>query len=122
MVEEGSTLPLPSSLATQYVQELLGEKIVCTLDDGRTVKGTFICIDRLSNIILTNNVVEERTIHTADYSQYKKSSLSPSYIDRQLSMKRHLGQAMIPGSRLVKVELEETTHEQILKSLARESS
>lgn len=110
----------PVAAATQYVHKLLGKDIVCTLDDGRTVKGTFICIDRLSNIILTNNVVEERTIQTADYARYNNYKQRPFRTEtnnRPLTVKRHLGQAMIQGSRLVKVEIEQTTHEQIMQSI-----
>jgi small nuclear ribonucleoprotein (snRNP)-like protein len=103
-----------SSLATRYTKQLLGKKIVCTLDDGRTVRGTFICIDRLSNIILTKNVVEERMIDTADYAPYAAEA---KLQNRQLPVKRYLGQAMIQGSRLVKVELEQSVHEEIMDSI-----
>jgi small nuclear ribonucleoprotein (snRNP)-like protein len=117
----------------QYVHQLLGRKIVCTLDDGRTVKGTFLCLDRLSNIILTNNVVEERTIDLADYRQYHSNNNNDnnnndnnnnnnndnnhSHHHPTLPMKRLLAQAMIPGSRLVKVEIQQSLHEQIMNSI-----
>lgn len=29
------------------MKELLGSRMKCTLDDGRTVSGTFVCLDRL---------------------------------------------------------------------------
>lgn len=103
-------------MSVQYAHQLLGKNILCTLDDGRTVKGTFLCIDRLSSIILTNNVVEERMIKTADYRQYTSNNSNMNN-PQTLPMKRLLAQAMIPGSRLVKVEVEGSIHEQIMNSI-----
>jgi small nuclear ribonucleoprotein (snRNP)-like protein len=107
-----------SSMALQYTHQLLEKTIVCTMNDGRTVRGTFLCIDRLSNIILTNNVVEERTIELADYRQHNSNRSSNKNNCQTLSCKRVLAQAMIPGSRLVKVEVEQSIHEQIMNSLS----
>ena len=78
------------------LQNLLGQKIKCTLDDGRTAMGTFICVDRLSNLILTN-VVEERMVCSSDYSDYRTEDIL---------VRRDLSQAMVPGERLLKVEVE----------------
>jgi hypothetical protein len=30
-----------------FILNLLGEKVICTLSDGRTASGRFICLDRL---------------------------------------------------------------------------
>ena len=98
--------------AVNYVKSILGEPVTCTLDDGRKVHGTFLCVDRLQNIILTD-VVERRTIDTADYgfsdgaSSKKNKTLLP--------VQRHLAQAMVPGNRLVKVEIAESIHNTKIK-------
>ena len=38
---------IPSHPAQAKMQQLLGKKLKCTLSDGRTATGTFICMDRL---------------------------------------------------------------------------
>jgi small nuclear ribonucleoprotein (snRNP)-like protein len=105
-------------LALDYAKSILGQPITCTLDDGRTVQGKFLCIDRLRNIILTN-VVERRTIQTSDY-RFGDESHDPedASTNKTLPVERHLGQAMVPGSRLVKVEIEKSIHEEKMKCLA----
>jgi small nuclear ribonucleoprotein (snRNP)-like protein len=30
-----------------FVQHLLGQRVVCTLTDGRTATGRLVCVDRL---------------------------------------------------------------------------
>ena len=90
--------------AQVFVKSILGRTIQCTLDDGRTATGVFICLDRLKNMILTN--VEEQ--------QRISSSKSPSDFGTDnnkyeeggaIYRKRRLSQAMIPGKHLVKVHL-----------------
>ena len=83
---------------TDVLHKLLGARIKCTLDDGRSATGRFICVDRLMNIILTD-AVEERMISTSDYSDSTNATL-PAV--------RKLGQALIPGERLTKVEIEKS--------------
>lgn len=102
---------------------LLGKRMKSTLSDGRTLTGTFICIDRLKNLILTD-VTEERMIDPSDY-RYRvgdgdgdnnnnnngdndgnndDDDINPMD-GRVVKVERHISQAMIPGSRLVKVEI-----------------
>lgn len=86
---------------TEVLHKLLGERIKCTLNDGRSATGRFICVDRLMNLILTD-VAEERIISTSDYSDSK---------DEKIPAVRMLGQALIPGERLAKVEIERSVFE-----------
>lgn len=104
---------------------LLGKRVKATLSDGRTLTGIFICIDRLKNLILTN-VIEERLVDPADYTYRHRheddgnngaggSTASPTRTDtttttaggggRLRKVERRISQAMIPGSRLVRVEI-----------------
>ena len=53
-------------------------------------------------MILTN-VVEERWIYSSDYS---------STTSKRLLARRELSQAMIPGSRLVRVEIDSTVYKE----------
>mmetsp|Transcript_7395 Transcript_7395/g.15860 ORF Transcript_7395/g.15860 Transcript_7395/m.15860 type:complete len:142 (+) Transcript_7395:389-814(+) len=108
--------------AFEYTKSvLLGKRIKSTLSDGRTLTGTLICIDRLKNLILTN-VIEERLIDPLDYryrrdgddndvdadAQNDNDNEKPIINDgssRLRKVERHISQAMIPGSRLFKVEI-----------------
>jgi small nuclear ribonucleoprotein (snRNP)-like protein len=85
-----------TATAREKVQSLLGERIKCTLDDGRSVTGTFLCVDRLTNLILTN-ALEERMVYSADYSDTK---------DEKIVTTRSLSQVMIPGERLQMLEVD----------------
>lgn len=59
------------------------------------------------NVILTN-VIEERTIQTRDYTYEPNIST----VNKEMTVRRELGQAMIPGSRLVKVEIAKSIHDE----------
>ena len=85
--------------AREKVQSLLGERVKCTLDDGRTVTGTFLCVDRLTNLILTN-ATEERMVSSADYSDTKQEKIIAT---------RKLSQVMIPGDRLEALEVDKAS-------------
>lgn len=87
---------MTSVTAREKVQSLLGERLKCTLDDGRSVTGTFVCVDRLTNLILTN-ATEERMVYSADYSDTK---------DEKILATRRLSQVMIPGERLKMLEVD----------------
>ncbi len=69
----------------------------------------FWCFLFRKNVILTN-VIEERLINTRDYIYEPTNSTA----NRQMTVRRELGQAMIPGSRLVKVEIEKSIHDDIM--------
>ena len=87
--------------AQAYISSILGQKIKCTLDDGRTATGEFICLDRLKNIIL-QNVTEERLTIVPPLRGNDGECLD----DKQgFRRQRRLSQAMIPGKHLVKVHL-----------------
>jgi small nuclear ribonucleoprotein (snRNP)-like protein len=69
------------------------------------------------NLILTN-VVEERQINTDDYKCRKKDGdededqkRDKQMTTKTMTVQRHLTQAMIPGSRIVKLEIEQSIHD-----------
>jgi small nuclear ribonucleoprotein (snRNP)-like protein len=84
------------------MHKLIGQSVKCTLDDGRTATGTFVCLDRLRNIILSD-VLEERPVPASVYGGDSNTILVAE---------RQLAQAMIPGAHLVKVEITKDVHEQ----------
>jgi len=86
---------MTSRTAKEKIESLLGEKIVCTLVDGRKVKGELIVLDRKKNLILIN-AIEERIVMSKDYS---------NTTDQEIHVTRELSQVMIPGERLQKVEI-----------------
>lgn len=96
--------------ASQAMKAVLGERIKCTLDDGRLATGELVCLDRIQNLILTN-VVEERWINTGDYSRTVPMS------ENKILVRRELSQAMVPGSRLIKVEIEKRQYDDKMKGL-----
>lgn len=87
------------------MNSLIGQYITCTLNDGRVVRGKLVCLDRLRNLVLTN-AVEERFVQQSDYSNHG---------DKKIAVKRLLGQAMVPGSRLEKVEVEKFLFDRMAK-------
>ena len=60
------------------------------------------------NLILSQ-VVEERTVDSSVYSHEKDAPSS------EISAKRLLAQAMIPGSHLVKVEIAQSTYDKFIQ-------
>lgn len=44
---DSNTAETHDDRAARYMKNILGEKVVCTLDDGRKATGQFICMDRL---------------------------------------------------------------------------
>ena len=87
----------------ETILRLLGSKIRVTMKDGRTVDGTFVCLDRLNNILL-EDAIEHRKI---GYKQTIVRSDDGSS-EEQLYMwdtEREISQAMIRGDKLVKVEI-----------------
>lgn len=87
----------------ETIHLLLGSKIRVTMKDGRIVDGTFVCLDRLNNILL-EDAIEHRKI---GYKQTIVSSDDGSS-EEQLYMwdaEREISQAMIRGDKLVKVEI-----------------
>lgn len=87
-------------------ESILGQQIRCTLNDGRIIRGKLVCLDRLRNLVLTG-VVEERLVRQIDYCS--NSSVEPN---KQVVVKRKLSQAMVPGSRLEKVQVEQRSYGQ----------
>lgn len=110
----GAAKSIPDDPAQAAMYKLLGARLRCTLHDGRTATGTFICMDRLKNIILVD-VWEERTIRPSDYgaSITTTATTTPgSNVSNDcVPVRRELAQAMIPGKHLVKVEIDEELYE-----------
>mmetsp|Transcript_29216 Transcript_29216/g.70425 ORF Transcript_29216/g.70425 Transcript_29216/m.70425 type:complete len:182 (+) Transcript_29216:133-678(+) len=97
------------------------------------VVGQFICMDRLMNLILTN-AIEEREINIDDY----KLNNNNNNIDKDedsdvgtnsnngkdkdngnmMTVYRRLAQAMIPGSKIVKLEIDQKIHDDRTKTAA----
>ena len=46
-VPPGAAKDIPTDPAQAAMYKLLGARLKCTLDDGRTATGTFTCMDRL---------------------------------------------------------------------------
>lgn len=116
-----TTRPEEVTDAQEAVSKLLGNTVICTLDDGRSLEGTLVCLDRLKNIILSS-VTETRKVPLEDYGSYLEG-LDPPIIDASrldgkedvvdengcIVVTRKLSQAFAPGSRLVKVEMTQKT-------------
>lgn len=45
--EGGTASSTTTTPAIDMMRSILGKSIKCTLDDGRTATGTFVCMDRL---------------------------------------------------------------------------
>lgn len=91
--------------AKEKIQSLLGEKIKCTLVDGRSVLGELIVLDRKNNLILVN-AKEERIVASSDYSDNS---------DRDILVTRELSQVMIPGERLMKIEINQALFDSVMR-------
>ena len=119
--------------AQEAVSKLLGNTVICTLDDGRSLEGTLVCLDRLKNIILSS-VTETRKVPLEEYGAYL-DGLDPPVIDSSrlddkegiigengcVVVTRKLSQAFAPGARLVKVEVTEKTWDRTQAAAAAES-
>jgi len=87
------------------------------MDDGRTVRGKLICLDRLRNMIL-RDVVELRLLpqhlqrpHLLEgvaVACPSTAKRSVAHVDVDNYSERRLAHAMIPGKHLVKVEVDES--------------
>ena len=116
-----TTPPDEAPDAQEAVSKLLGNTVICTLDDGRSLEGTLVCLDRLKNIILSS-VTETRKVPLEEYGAYLEGLVPPVIDSSRLDDKediidengcvvvtRKLSQAFAPGARLVKVEVTEKT-------------
>jgi len=110
--EEGN-VNVNNSVVVERMRGLLGKELHCTLSDGRVARGTFVCIDRLSNIIL-ENVVEQRPLTTTATSISSVSSASDTNTisnnnsnnnNKIVYTERHLSQALVPGKHLRHVQI-----------------
>ena len=61
------------------------------------------------NLILTN-VREEREIQIDDYKLNNTGNDKGDNKKRMMKVDRRLSQAMVPGSRIIKVEIEQSIH------------
>lgn len=112
-----TTRPGEIADAQDAMSKLLGNTVICTLDDDRSLEGTFVCLDRLKNIILSS-VTETRSVPLKEYGAYLEG-LDPPVIDAGeadgkediadengcVVVTRKLSQAFAPGARLVKIEV-----------------
>ncbi len=93
------------------ISSLFGKEILCTMDDGRTVRGKLLCVDRLRNMILSD-VVEVRLLPQRLQRPHLLEGVAVACPSTTESVdcysERRLSQAMIPGKHLVKVEVEES--------------
>ena len=71
------------------MEDLLDKTLRCTLSDGRFVVGTFQCLDKQRNFILTN-CTETRRVKDEHGVECES--------------KRNLGLVLVPGKHLVKAE------------------
>jgi small nuclear ribonucleoprotein (snRNP)-like protein len=101
--------PTPTPTPIDQVAAIIGRKVICTLDDGRTLEGRLECLDRLSNIILRQvhetRIVTDPSIYGHGHDSGSSSSTSSSEEKKEMVIKRRLSQALIPGNHLVKVQL-----------------
>mmetsp|Transcript_38632 Transcript_38632/g.48801 ORF Transcript_38632/g.48801 Transcript_38632/m.48801 type:complete len:130 (-) Transcript_38632:65-454(-) len=95
-----------SPVVKTLIQSLLGCEIQATLSDGRVVLGTFKCLDRLKNIIMSD-AVETRYI-----SKPSGQATEP--------VQRHLGLVLVPGQYLVKVEVKSEILQQQVSQITAE--
>jgi len=109
-----SQTPTPTPTPLDQVSAIIGKKIICTLDDGRTLEGRLECLDRLSNIILRQvretRIVTDPSIYGhwhehGNSSNTSNTSNSSSGEKKEVVIERRLSQALIPGNHLVKVQL-----------------
>lgn len=95
--------------ALSQVKEILGNSIICTLQDERKISGTLISLDRECNIIL-HDVLEIRYVHANMYNQQWHDANTDNYDmvvegEDRITIRRSLSQALVPGDKIVKVEL-----------------
>ena len=99
--------------ARDLITALFGSEVRCTMDDGRIVSGKLLCLDRLKNMIL-HDVVEIRRLPQQLHLLGTDSKNVSEATDTQENVslcERKLIHAMVPGKRLVKVEVKESIWE-----------
>jgi small nuclear ribonucleoprotein (snRNP)-like protein len=79
------------------------------MTDGRVAQGKFICLDRLGNIIL-EDVIERREITFHNETDEQKSVY-------KWETERSLSQAVIPGERLARVQIDKDEYQRRVGSL-----
>ena len=82
---------------------LLGSKLRITMSDGRIATGKFICLDRLGNVTLENVVEHRRLAYISPGDDVSGEGDEQKLY--QWDTERTLSQAVIPGSRLAKIEI-----------------
>jgi small nuclear ribonucleoprotein (snRNP)-like protein len=106
--------PNPNLLKTVHC--LLGSNLHVTMTDGRTVRGKFLCLDRLGSILL-EDVVERREIIYCPHEDEGDEGDGKESIYRW-DTERSLSQVVIPGNRLVKVEIAKDEYQIRVEKLA----
>lgn len=104
-----SLKPTATPTPIDQVAAIIGRKIICTLDDGRTLEGRLECLDRLSNIILRQvretRIVTDPSIYGHGHASDNNSISNSNGEKKEIVIERRLSQALIPGNHLVKVQL-----------------
>jgi small nuclear ribonucleoprotein (snRNP)-like protein len=90
----------------ETILRLLGSKIRVTMKDKRTVDGTFVCLDRLNNILL-EDAIEHRKIGCKQTIVRSDDGSSEEQL-YTWDAEREISQAMIRGDKIVKVEIYES--------------
>lgn len=104
------------------IAALFGKEICCTMDDGRTVCGKLICLDRLKNMILSD-VVEVRLLaphlQRPHFLEGVPETAERTLVHSEESYRceRRLAHAMVPGKHLIKVEVKKSIWEKLQKDL-----
>lgn len=105
MDSDSSTTTTTATTALEKVSAILGKTVICTLDDGRTIRGKLECLDRLCNIIL-RDALERRIVQDPSIYGIRMEECAKVGDGKEpLIWERWLSQVVVPGNHLTKVEL-----------------
>ena len=106
------------NITLNKIQLLLGSNLRVTMLDGRVAHGKFVSLDRLSNIVLEDVTEYRRVAYVPPPPPPGSLAVPPNNGDDGAKSKlttkdgcytwdteRKLSQAVIPGDRMVKVEI-----------------
>lgn len=93
--------------ATLFLESLLGKTLQVTVPDGRLFTGTFRCTDNESNVILSNSFEYRMPSQSAEHRALQQARLSGKTVAKADMTSRFVGLIVIPGDKIVKMEVEE---------------
>jgi len=76
---------------------LIGAKLRVTMTDRRVATGRFVCLDRLSNVVLEDVVELRRVAYVSKRGNQMET--------QEWETSRSLSRAVVPGDKLAKVEI-----------------